>query len=185
MGVKWPIAASAMGGHFAYRDNFEWPNTFDGMLEFGPGPVAKDGFVLQYTMRMGCRRVHRSHAKCFCGTEASMLVDRSRISIVAESKRNKKTVVVNDLINPEEEILAAEDELRHSQVFLENMRRRKQPEANAETGHHATNFGHLMNISWQVGRSIRWDGEKDRIVDDPEANALVSKPYRAPWKLKV
>ena len=114
-----------------------------------------------------------------------MLVDRSRISIVAESKGSKKTVAVKDLINPEEEILAADDEFRHSEVFLENMRQRKQPEANAETGHHATNFGHLMNVSWQVGRSVRWDGEKDQVVDDPEANALVSKPYRAPWKLEV
>ena len=185
MGVNWPIAASAMGGHYAYQDNFEWPNTFDGMLEFGPGPVAKNGFVLQYTMRMGCRRVQRSHAKCFYGTEASMLVDRSRISIVAESTGNKKTTGVGNLLNSEEEILPADDKFRHSEVFLENIRRRKQPEANAEAGHCATNFGHLMNISWQAGRSIRWDGEKEQVIDDPAANALVTKPYRAPWKLEV
>jgi len=35
------------------------------------------------------------------------------------------------------------------------------------------------------GRSIRWDGEQDQIVDDPQVNSLVSKPYRAPWKLEV
>jgi len=185
MGVKWPIAASAMGGNFAYQDNFQWPNTFDGMLEFGPGPVAKNGFVLQYTMRLGCRRVRRSHAKCFYGTEASMLVDRSRISIAPEAKGKKTFVEAGHLLNPEEEILAADDRFHHSEVFLENIRDRKQPEANAEAGHYATNFGHLMNISWQVGRSIRWDGQQDRVIDDAEADALVTKPYRAPWKLEV
>ena len=185
MGVKWPTAASATGGHFAYQDNFEWPNTFSGTLEFGPGPVAKNGFILQYTMRMGSRRVRRSHAKCFYGTEATMVVDRSRISIAPEPKSEKIQDVPGYLLSEEEEILPADDKFRHSEVFLENVRERKQPEANAETGHYATNLGHLMNVSWQVGRSIRWDGEKEVVVGDEEANALVSKPYRAPWKLEV
>ena len=185
MGIKWPIAASAIGGHFAYQDNFEWPNTFDGMLEFGPGPIAKNGFLLQYSMRMGARRVRRSHAKCFYGTEASMLVDRSRISIAAEAKGKETFLEAGHLLSKEEEILPADDKFRHSEVFLENIRDRKQPEANAETGQHATNFGHLMNISWEAGRSIRWDGEKEQVIGDDEANALVIKPYRAPWKLKV
>jgi hypothetical protein len=42
-----------------------------------------------------------------------------------------------------------------------------------------------MNISWEVGRSIRWDGSKNLVLDDPQANALVMRPYRAPWKLEV
>ena len=185
MGVKYPVAASAMGGQFAYQDNFEWPNTFDGMLEFGPGPVATNGFVLQYTMRMGSRRVRRSHAKCFYGTEATMVVDRSRISIAPEPKGKKTQLAAGYLLSEEEEILSADDQFRHSEVFLQNIRQRKQPETDAQTGHYATNFGHLMNISWEVGRSIRWDGEKEQIIDDAEANSLVTKPYRAPWKLEV
>ena len=174
-----------MGGNYAFEDNREWPNTLTGALEFGPGPVAKRGFVLQYGMRIGCRREQRSHAKCFFGTEASMLLDRSRYSIVTEAHGGKKTIAAGNLINEEEEVLGSDDEYRHTAVFLENVRQRKQPFANTTTGHHATNLGHLLNISWQVGRSIRWDGEKDRVIDDPEADALVTKPYRAPWKLEV
>ena len=70
-------------------------------------------------------------------------------------------------------------------MFLENVRRHKKPFADVEVGHHSTNPGHLMNISWQVGRRVRWDGDKDQIPDDPEANALVTKPYREPWTLDV
>jgi hypothetical protein len=68
---------------------------------------------------------------------------------------------------------------------LENIRQRKQPETDAQTGHYATNFGHLMNISWEVGRSIRWDGEKEQVIGDEEANGLVTKPYRKGWELTV
>ena len=185
MGVKYPTTVAAMGGQYAYQDNFEWPNTLDGIMEFAPGPVAKNGFVLQYSMRMGSRRVRRSHSKCFYGTEATMVVDRSRISIAPEAKGKKAQTEAGYLLGEEEEILPADDKFRHSEVFLENIRNRTQPETDAQTGHYATNLGHLLNISWEVGRSIRWDGENDRVIGDNEANALVNQQYRDPWKLTI
>ena len=89
------------------------------------------------------------------------------------------------LLGKEEEILPADDQNRHMAVFLENIRARRQPETDPEVGHHATNVGHLMNIAWQVGRSIRWDGQREQVVGDDEANAQVHRPYRKPWELKV
>lgn len=175
MGARWPRAVSAMGGNYGFVDNREWPNTISGVLEFGSCPAAKHGFLLQYTMRASCQRETRAHGKCFLGTEASLLVDRAGLSIVSESRRAEKPL----------ETAPEPDEARHLQVFLDNLRTRKEPAANLQTGHDASNLGHLLNIAWQAGRSIRWDGEKEQVIGDPEANALVMKPYRAPWKLTV
>ncbi len=36
-------------------------------------------------------------------------------------------------------------------------------------------------LSYKLGRSIRWDGDGERIIDDAEANALLRRDYRAPW----
>ncbi|MEK7405312.1 MAG: Gfo/Idh/MocA family oxidoreductase [Acidobacteriota bacterium] len=185
MGVKWPETAFATGGNLAFEDNHEWPNTFSGNLTFGPGPVAKRGFVLQYTMRTGCRRETRAHGKCFVGSDASMLLDRFGYSIVKEIHGGKRIVSTDPLISPEETVRAKDDDLYHFEVFLNHVRQRTQPLASVETCHHATNLGHLMNISWQVGRSIRWDGKNHQVLGDPAANALVTKPYRAPWKLEA
>ena len=77
MGVQWPTAVSALGGNYAFQDNHEWPNTFSATVAFGPGPVAKHGFLLHYTMRVGSKREVRAHGKCFLGTEASLLLDRA------------------------------------------------------------------------------------------------------------
>ena len=71
------------------------------------------------------------------------------------------------------------------QGFLECLRSRKKPAADAEVGHYATIPGHLMNISWRSGHKIHWDAEKEEVKDDPQANALVHKKYRAPWKLDI
>jgi len=185
MDVKWPKSAYATGGNFAFEDNHEWPNTFSATLEFGPGPVAKRGFVLQYTMRMGCRREVKSHGKCFIGTQASMVLDRSGYFIVQEPRKGQKTTPQGALIGAEEAVPAKDDHLYHFQVFLDNLRSRKQPEANPQTCHYATAVGHLTNISYLAGRSIRWDGENNKVVGDAATQKLVTKPYRAPWKLQV
>ncbi|MFO0954025.1 MAG: hypothetical protein U0835_23300 [Isosphaeraceae bacterium] len=28
---------------------------------------------------------------------------------------------------------------------------------------------------------MQWDAEREAVVDDPEANAMLERPYRAPW----
>jgi hypothetical protein len=40
----------------------------------------------------------------------------------------------------------------------------------------------LGNLSAKLGRSIEWNHEKDFIVGDKEANKLLHRDYRAPWK---
>jgi len=37
-------------------------------------------------------------------------------------------------------------------------------------------------ISMLVGRKLRWDVASERILGDPEATKLMTRPYRAPWK---
>jgi predicted dehydrogenase len=184
LGVTSPFSATASGGMLCFEDtNTEWPDTFNGVCEYGPGPVAKKGFLLQYTYRGGCRREQRSHGKLFCGTEASMILDRSGYTITPDiGKPGEEETVGNAFRGASMHVdsLAA-----HAQVFLDAIRNNKRPPADVEQGHFATNPGHLMNIAWRVGRKIRWDAENEAVLDDPEANALVTRPYRAPWKLEV
>jgi hypothetical protein len=34
-----------------------------------------------------------------------------------------------------------------------------------------------------VGRRLKWDAQNERILDDTEASKLLTRNYRAPWKL--
>ncbi|MHC4177802.1 MAG: hypothetical protein ACYSWU_09860, partial [Planctomycetota bacterium] len=183
MGVTEPIAATAMGGFLCYeKTNIEWPDTFSGICEYGPGPVAKNGFLLQYTFRGGCRREQRSHSKCFFGTEGSMILDRSGYTITPERDRPGKEETVRNAFTTNIHIESLQ---AHAEVFLDCVRTRQRSPSDVEVGHHATNPGHLMNIAWKVGRRIRWDSDKERVAGDDEANALVTKQYRLPWKLEI
>ena len=65
--------------------------------------------------------------------------------------------------------------------FMEAIDGRRKPVASIEQAHRSSVLPLLGMISWRVGRSIAWDGTKEEITGDPEANKLLSRPYRAPW----
>lgn len=154
-------------------------------MEFGPGPVAKRGFTLDYTMRTAGRRETRSHGKCFAGSAASMVLDRAVHSIVREPPKGTRVSTAAAPVGVEETVAAEDDHLYHFEVFINNLRQRKQPEVNPETIHYASAVGHLMNVNWEAGRSVKWDGKQNRVTGDAAAQALVTRAYRKPWKLGV
>jgi hypothetical protein len=71
----------------------------------------------------------------------------------------------------------------HHQNWLECVKTRKLPICDVEIGHRSATVCHLGNIAIRTGRKIAWDPAKETIVGDPEAAAMLSKPYRSPWKL--
>ena len=42
---------------------------------------------------------------------------------------------------------------------------------------------HLGDIAIRTGRTIKWDEEKETIIDDPEAAKMLKRAMRAPWAL--
>jgi hypothetical protein len=71
----------------------------------------------------------------------------------------------------------------HHRNFIDCVKSRKPTITPVETAHHAAVPGHLGLIAMLVGRRIRWDPIKEVILGDEEATRLLSRPYRAPWKL--
>ena len=69
----------------------------------------------------------------------------------------------------------------HMKDFLNCIATRGRPVADIEQGVISSVSCILANLSLQVGRSLEWDPVKNQVVNDPEANRLLSRPYRAPW----
>jgi hypothetical protein len=53
----------------------------------------------------------------------------------------------------------------------------------AETAHHSAIPGHFGLISMLTGRKIHWDVASEKILGDPEASKLLTRTYRAPWRI--
>jgi predicted dehydrogenase len=72
----------------------------------------------------------------------------------------------------------------HAGNFLECVKSRKPTICPVEVGHHSAIPGHLGLISMRLGgRKIRWNNHKEEIIGDHEASKLLTREYRAPWKI--
>jgi predicted dehydrogenase len=73
----------------------------------------------------------------------------------------------------------------HVANFIECVRSRKTADlkTSLEEGHLSSALCHLGNISYRVGRSVKFDGATERFVGDEEADKLLGRTYRAPFVL--
>jgi predicted dehydrogenase len=71
----------------------------------------------------------------------------------------------------------------HRRNFLDSVRSRKPTITPVETAHHSLIPGHLGLISMLTGRKIQWDVASETILNDPGASEMLTRPYRAPYKL--
>jgi hypothetical protein len=69
----------------------------------------------------------------------------------------------------------------HVRNFLDCVKSRQKPASDIECGHYANTVCRLGNIAFRVGRRLRWDSAKERVIDDSQANELVVGTYREPW----
>lgn len=71
----------------------------------------------------------------------------------------------------------------HFRNFLDSVKSRNPTVTPVEVAHHSAIPGHLGLIALLTGRKIQWDAEKEVIIGDAGASALLARPYRAPWVL--
>jgi predicted dehydrogenase len=70
----------------------------------------------------------------------------------------------------------------HMQDFLRAIASRGRPVADIEQGYISTASCILANNALQLGRTLTWDAQKQCVVDDKEANELLRRSYRQPWR---
>jgi predicted dehydrogenase len=72
---------------------------------------------------------------------------------------------------------------RHVHGFLDCVRNGKPSVADAEVAHLSCALCHLGEAAYRAGRVLQFDPATESFVRDEEAQALLTKTYREPWKL--
>ena len=118
---------------------------------------------------------NRPNGMMFVGTKATLIVDRRAMELIPEPGQEDK-------IRP---IARGNDEPTglHAQHFIRCIRDGEEPRCDALVGHRGGNTCHLANISYKVGRKLKWDPIKEVIIGDAEASKLMGKKARKPWDM--
>ncbi|MGB8489497.1 MAG: Gfo/Idh/MocA family oxidoreductase [Bacteroidales bacterium] len=65
--------------------------------------------------------------------------------------------------------------------WLDCIKSRKEPISPVEIGHRACTVCLVTHIAMKIGRKLYWEPDAEKFVNDPEANAMLSRPQRAPY----
>src|SRR5262249_45666479 len=88
-----------------------------------------------------------------------------------------------DVTEEDMELHAATANRAHQRDFVAAIQKRSKPVADIEQGYISTTSCLLANISMKLGgRTLTWDAAAGKVVGDDEANKLLKRPYREPWK---
>lgn len=114
------------------------------------------------------------HGVMFLGTEGWVHVDRERLDAHPASLLQAK-------IAPNELHLFKSD--NHGVSFIDAVKGRSKPAAPIDIAVRTDTLCNLQLIAAQLQRRLRWDPDKEQFLNDGEANGLLDRPMRAPWKL--
>ena len=180
MGVKAPKAAVSIGGKFGFPDDAEeTPDTQQALWEF-------DGFSLiwEHATAIGQGPYERDHGVAFHGNNGVLVVDRGGWEVRPETETPPgKATRFRMAGEPRRGTGGTDYHLAHVRNFLECVDSRERPRSDVEIGHNSMIACHLGNMAFRLGRRVAWDAEGERVHGDADAQALVTRPYRAPWVL--
>jgi len=71
----------------------------------------------------------------------------------------------------------------HAGNFLECVRSRAATVAPIEVAHRSTTIGLVSSLAVLLGRKLRWDPQGEVFVDDDEANRMLTRAMRSPWRV--
>ncbi len=146
LGQDVPVAASASGGVYNYKDGRTAPDTINVLLEYPKDLTA----TFEATLVPGVTGAGIE----FCGTLGRLYIDRQHYTFTPVG-RGAQPVDVKASSNID---------MDHVENFLECVKSRKQPNGDVLIGHRSAQASHLGNISYMQKRRIDFDPIREEIL---------------------
>jgi len=164
MGRGLPTRIYSHGGRYGYKDQAQTPNTQIVTWTYDDGVSIIGEIRDLYTQE--------PMSWDFWGTKGHLHV----------TANGKFEILMGRNSKPEPPMEASE-QLDHMKNFTDAVRTRDRTTLHAEIEetHQSTAMCHLGNISYRLGRELRFDPATEKFVNDEEANKFLTRQYRAPY----
>jgi predicted dehydrogenase len=167
LGATAPKRVSGMGAKYFFDDDQQTPDTMNITYDYGDKAIIWEMRIwTPYTME------GIDNGVAVYGAEAQMHIgDWNRKWGYRIFDRNDKIIEESQEGGPE----------FHLQNFIDCVITRRTPNCDIEEGHLSTAHCHLGNICARTGRNFNYDGAKEAIPGDAEANSMLRRKYRQHW----
>lgn len=164
---KLPSKITALGGKFLWDDDKETPETLTSSYLY-----PAENLMIEFEVRPWCTNQEDQVGvgNIFYGSDGYMLVRHyDAYEVYLGPKREKGP--------------ARKAGGNHFANFIKAVRSRKTSDQNGpvETAHLSSALAHLGNISYRLGRQLAFDPAAERFTGDEQANAMLTRNYRAPF----
>jgi predicted dehydrogenase len=176
LGVTYPTKVSAIGGKFMFDDAQDTPNTMTAAWEFDANGVKKmmnfevRHWISHHEAGIGGDKPGNTIGNTFYGSKGYLVIDNYNKywSFLGRDEQPGPSATQGDT---------------HYANFIDAVRSRRRQDLTAEIeeGAISCTLMHLANVSYRVGRTLHWDQKTMTCVGDAEANALLTREYRAPF----
>ncbi|MBI1348083.1 gfo/Idh/MocA family oxidoreductase [bacterium] len=167
-----PDTVSGLGSKFFFDDDQEFPDTYYTVAEYQTGGQPGQIRQLIYEQRdwSPYHQEGGENGNAFYGTKGQLILQKAS-GFKVYGPRNKLLL----------ERTGAPDLVAHHTNFLECVRSGARPNGDIEEGHLSATLCHLSNITTRTRRTVRFDPKSETIVDDAEAQTMLTREYRDHW----
>jgi predicted dehydrogenase len=159
-------------------------------IEYEPegGIYRGDGLISRYTINCryanGVKLVLRNHSWSLLGSCSNRFEGTEGWVETGDSGRIEVSPNLKSLV-PARQGTRYDPTAEHIREFLQCIRSRTPPRANAEVTAHTHVASHAAWICAQLNRKLTWDPAKRVFINDEEANRMRSRAYREPWRIEA
>jgi predicted dehydrogenase len=169
-----PLVTSCTGGRYIIDDDGDAPDTQEVIWRYPKTTMTWTmNCANSFAFDFGRGKPERRLGIYFHAVNGTLFSNYSRHEVVPEGD------LLQDATPPPESI---EPSPGHEREWLDCIRSRKQPSCNVNYHYKIDLAIGLANLSYLVGRSIRFDPKTESIVDDKAAARFAVPTYRSPWK---
>lgn len=135
----------------------------------------RDPDWVMYWSQPGEKKMDRGYGATYYGEKGTLVVGGGDGGTFAEPKAQRYEIPA-DGYQPYKSP-------GHERDWVNCIRTRERPIMHIEAGHRVCTLCVLGNISYRLGRKLEWDPVRERCIGDEEANRMLARPNRAPWRI--
>ena len=180
LGVNYPERITTTGGRYAFKDDWQYPDTTVTSMEYPDAMISWEGRCCN-----GMKMYDRERGSSILGTEGSVLVDRDGYEVydlkgrkTDEYKTGKQTSTAD---------LTGRDSMTdaHFANFIAGIQHGEKLNSPIQIANVSVTTLLVSNIAWFVNRELKLDTKNAHIQGDPEAMKYWAREYQKGWEVRV